>query len=144
MTNPYLQTVPAAWARAGGAALLAAVIVLDQFSRHLFRNSPQAYAADPLARRLARDAIAHGDDRTMTHQERLFLYLPFKHSEDPADQALAVTLIGRLGNGDWTRFALAHKASIDRFGRFPHRNDVLGRISTEDEIALLQYPTGSY
>jgi len=85
-----------------------------------------------------------GDDRTMTHQERLFLYLPFEHSEDPADQALAVTLIGRLGNGDWTRFALAHKASIDRFGRFPHRNDVLGRISTEDEIALLQYPTGSY
>ena len=100
MTNPYLQTVPAAWARAGGAALLAAVIVLDQFWRHLFRNSPQAYAADPLARRLARDAIARGDDRTMTHQERL--------------------------------------------GRFPHRNDVLGRISTEDEIALLQDPTGSF
>lgn len=86
--------------RAGGAALLAAVIVLDQFSRHLFRNSPQAYAADPLARRLARDAIARGDDRTMTNQERL--------------------------------------------GRFPHRNDVLGRISTEDEIALLQDPTGSF
>ena len=84
------------------------------------------------------------DDRTMTHQERLFLYLPFEHREDPADEAFAVTLIGRLGNGDWTRFALAHKAIIDRFGRFPHRNDVLGRMSSEDEIALLQDPTGSF
>jgi len=123
---------------------LAAVIVLDQFSRHLFRNRPQAYAADPLARRLARDAIARGDDRTMPHQERLFLYLPFEHSEDPQDQALSVTLIGQLGHDDWTRFALAHQVIIDRFGRFPHRNDVLGRMSTEAELALLKDSMGSF
>jgi uncharacterized protein (DUF924 family) len=123
---------------------LAAVIVLDQFSRHLFRNSPQAYAADPLARRLARDAIARGDDGAMTDPERLFLYLPFEHSESLEDQALAVTLIEPLGNDDWTRFARAHKAIIDRFGRFPHRNDVLGRMSTEAELALLKDPMGSF
>jgi uncharacterized protein (DUF924 family) len=128
----------------GPRPALAAVIVLDQFSRHLFRNRPEAYAADPLARRLARDAIARGDDGAMTDHERLFLYLPFEHSEDPEDQALAVTLIGQLRNDDWTRSALAHKAIVDRFGRFPHRNEVLGRISTAEELALLQDPMGSF
>jgi uncharacterized protein (DUF924 family) len=119
-------------------SLLAAVLVLDQFSRNLFRHTPGAYAADPIARRLARSAIAQGFDDAMTAQERLFLYLPFEHSEDRADQALGVELIARLGNAEWTRDALAHQAIIDRFGRFPHRNAVLNRRSSADEVELLQ------
>jgi uncharacterized protein (DUF924 family) len=120
--------------------LLAAVIVLDQFSRNLFRHTPRAYAADPIARRLARSAIAQGFDVRTTAQERLFLYLPFEHSEDRADQALGVQLIARLDNAQWTHDALQHKAIIDRFGRFPHRNAILNRDSSADEIALLQRP----
>jgi uncharacterized protein (DUF924 family) len=120
--------------------LLAAVIVLDQFSRNLFRDTPRAYAADPIARRLARSAIAQGFDDAMTAPERLFLYLPFEHSEDRADQALAVELIARLDNKEWTLDALAHKAIIDRFGRFPHRNAILNRDSSADEVALLKHP----
>ncbi len=120
--------------------LLAAIIVLDQFSRNLFRDAPRAYAADPIARRLARRAIAQGCDVAMTAEERLFLYLPFEHSEDRADQALAVELIMRLGNAGWTHDAMAHKAIIDRFGRFPHRNSILNRCSSAEEVALLQAP----
>jgi uncharacterized protein (DUF924 family) len=121
-----------------GRSLLAAVIVLDQFSRNLFRDTPAAYAADPIARRLARNAIARGFADAMTAQECLFLYLPFEHSEDRADQALAVQLIARLGNAEWTRDALAHQAIIDRFGRFPHRNAILNRSSSADEVERLQ------
>jgi uncharacterized protein (DUF924 family) len=120
--------------------LLAAVIVLDQFSRNLFRDTPRAYAADPIARRLVRRAIAQGLDDAMTVQERLFLYLPFEHSEDRADQAFAVELITRLDNAEWTRDAMRHKAIIDRFGRFPHRNATLSRHSSAEEAALLEVP----
>jgi len=120
--------------------LLAAVIVLDQFSRNLFRDTPRAYAADPIARRLARSAIAQAFDDAMTPRERSFLYLPFEHSEDRADQALAVELITQLGNAEWTRYALKHKAIIDRFGRFPHRNAILNRHSSADEVEILQRP----
>ena len=121
-------------------ALLAAVIVLDQFSRHLFRGAPRAYAADHLARRLSTDAMAQGFDVAMNAEERLFLYMPFEHSEDPADQALAVHLIERLGNEQWTLDAVKHKEVIDRFQRFPHRNAILNRQSSADEIALLLEP----
>jgi uncharacterized protein (DUF924 family) len=121
-------------------ALLAAVIVLDQFSRNLFRGTPGAFAADPIARRLSRFAIHRGFDAGMKEQERLFLYMPFEHSEDREDQALAVTLIARLGNDDWTHYAIEHRAIIDRFGRFPHRNAILNRPSSADEVALLQQP----
>jgi uncharacterized protein (DUF924 family) len=128
----------------GSRPLLAAVILLDQFSRNMFRGSPRAFASDPLARRLAREAIAQRYDTTMTAHERNFLYLPFEHSEDREDQALAVTLITRLGNEYWTRYALAHQAIIEQFGRFPHRNAVLGRASTPEELELLKDPMGSF
>lgn len=121
-------------------ALLAAVIVLDQFSRNLFRGTPRAFAADPIARRLARTAISQGFDTAMKNQERLFLYMPFEHSEDREDQTLAVNLITRLGNESWTRDAIAHQAIIDRFGRFPHRNAILHRPSSAEEVELLQQP----
>lgn len=123
---------------------LATVIVLDQFSRNLFRGSPRAYAADPIARRLARAAIANGFDTGMQAAERLFLYLPFEHSENLADQAYSVELISQLGREDWTRYALAHQFVVERFGRFPHRNAVLGRESTAEEIAALRDPRNSF
>ena len=122
--------------------LLAAVIVLDQFSRNLFRGTPRAFAADPVARRLSSTAIKQGFGIAMKEQERLFLYIPFEHSEDREDQALAVELIARLGNEEWTRDAIAHKTIIDRFGRFPHRNAILNRHSSPDEVELLQEPKG--
>jgi uncharacterized protein (DUF924 family) len=120
--------------------LLAAVIVLDQFSRNLFRGTPRAYTADPIARRLARSALAQSCDAAMTVQERCFLYMPFEHSEDRADQALSVELFAQLGNAEWTRYALGHQAIIDRFGRFPHRNAILNRQSSAAEIEILQQP----
>jgi uncharacterized protein (DUF924 family) len=121
-------------------ALLAAVIVLDQFSRNLFRGTPQAFAADSIARRLSRSAIGQWVDTGMTTPQRLFLYMPLQHSEDREDQAHAVELIARLGNEEWTRYAIAHQAIIDRFGRFPHRNAILNRPSSVEEAALLQQP----
>ena len=124
--------------------ILAVVIVLDQFSRNLFRGTPRAFAADSIARRLSRTAIEQGFDIAMKKEERHFLYLPFEHSEYREDQALALDLIERLGNDDWTRYAMAHKKIIDRFGRFPHRNVALNRLSTADEIALLKEPLGSF
>jgi len=128
----------------GPRHVLAAVIVVDQFSRNMFRGTPRAFAADHIGRRLARHAIERGFDASMAPAERMFLYLPFEHSEDRGDQALAVRLIGQLGNEEWTRYALAHQSIIDRFGRFPHRNAVLGRTSTSDELALLEDPLGSF
>lgn len=118
--------------------LLAAVIVLDQFSRNLYRGTPRAFAADPIAQRLSRTAIAQGFDVDLTKQERMFLYLPFEHSESREDQALALELISRLGDEEWTRYATEHKAIIDRFGRFPYRNAILDRPSTAEELAALQ------
>jgi len=125
-------------------AILAAVIVLDQFSRNLFRDSARAFSADFIARRLSRTAIDQDFDVAMKREERYFLYLPFEHSEDREDQALALNLIKRLGNEEWTRYAVAHKAIIDHFGRFPHRNAVLDRLSTADEVAFLNAPMRTF
>lgn len=119
-------------------AMLAAVIVLDQFSRNLFRDSPRAFAADPIARSLSRSALRRGFDTAMKDQERLFFYMPFEHSEDRKDQALAVELIGRLSNEEWTRHAISHQELIVRFGRFPHRNAILNRASSAEEVTMLQ------
>lgn len=129
---------------AGPRPVLAAVLTLDQFSRHLFRGSARAFAADPLARRLARAAIGAGADLVLTNAQRLFLYLPFEHSEDLADQALAVALIDRLGNANLSEFARAHQAIIVRFGRFPHRNAALARASTAEETAFLSQPGSAF
>jgi uncharacterized protein (DUF924 family) len=124
--------------------LLATIVVLDQFSRNLYRGSPRAYAAEPAARRLARAAVDRGCDRDMSEVERMFVYLPFEHSEDRDDQALSVRLFEQLGNEEWTRYARAHQAIIDDFGRFPHRNAILSRESTPAEIARLQQPMSSF
>ena len=128
---------------AGARALLAAIIVMDQFSRNMFRGTPLAFASDPLARRLAEQVLAHGLDLPMTPAERYFVYLPFEHSEDREHQALAVRLIQQLGDESWTHYARIHEADIVRFGRFPHRNRILGRASTADEVAFLADSEGS-
>ena len=116
---------------------VAAVIVFDQFSRNLFRRSPEAYATDDLALALARHAIENGLDVALTPRQRQFLYMPFMHSEDRAMQARSVSLFGKLGLADQLGYAEHHKAIVDRFGRFPHRNEVLGRSSTAEERAFL-------
>ncbi len=130
------------------AACLARIIVLDQFPRHIFRGSARAFATDPLALAAARHAVAHGYDRAMLPVERLFAYLPFEHSESLEDQRVACELCRPLEafeeTADTYRYALAHHAIIERFGRFPHRNAALGRESTSEEIEFLKGPGSSF
>ncbi len=130
------KDVPDAWLQSP-EALLAAIIVLDQFPRNMFRGSAAAFASDAQARRLSSYGVSRGFDRALSVDQRLFLYLPFEHSEDAADQARAVELISVLGNAQYTEFALQHKAVIDRFGRFPQRNAALSRVSTAEEEEFL-------
>jgi uncharacterized protein (DUF924 family) len=139
-----LATWPAEDALASAERALATVLVLDQFPRNIFRATAQAFATDALALQVARGAIACGYDKALDPESRVFLYLPFEHSEDKADQARAVALISPLGDDEFTRYALAHKAVIDRFGRFPHRNAVLERSSTPEEEAFLKEPGSSF
>lgn len=94
----------------------------------------------PIARRLAVRAIRQGFDKALTRQQRLFLCLPFQHSEDVADQRLSVNLIKSLGHEEWAEDAIEHKEIIDRFGRFPHRNATLDRRSTPEEVEFLRLP----
>lgn len=117
--------------------LLAAIILLDQFSRNIYRGSGEAFAADPIALRLADKAIEQGWDRDMNAVERQFLYMPFQHSEDAADQERAVSLFGDIGDPKSLDFAHAHRDVIRRFGRFPGRNAALGRANTPEEQAFL-------
>ena len=121
---------------------LALVILLDQFTRNLHRESPQAFANDAKAVRLAKQAVAEGHDRTQPPLRRGFFYLPFEHSEDLAEQERCVALFEAMeeheGKARSLDFARRHRDVIARFGRFPHRNAVLGRFSTEAERAFLR------
>lgn len=128
----------------GPRSLLAGIVVLDQFSRNIFRGTSRAFAADAVARGLAQQVIALGLDVVMSRAERYFVYLPFEHSEDCEHQALAVRLIEQLGNESWTRYARAHQQVIERFGRFVHRNAILGRSSSPDELTFLQQSKGPF
>jgi uncharacterized protein (DUF924 family) len=123
---------------------LAAVIVLDQMSRNMFRGTARAFAADPQALRLAQAAVARGFDTGLPKDRRKFFYLPFEHCEDQKAQARCVELMASLGDPKLTKWAEAHKAVIDRFGRFPHRNAVLERPSTLDEVEFLKQPGSSF
>lgn len=119
---------------------LAEVIVLDQFSRNIYRNTAQAFAHDAMALVLAQEAIAAGAGNALTQTERVFLYLPFMHSESRLIHVWAERLFRENALQDNYNFELRHKAIIDRFGRYPHRNEILGRISTAEEIEFLQQP----
>ena len=127
--------------------VLALIVLLDQFSRNLHRGSPEAYAADAQARALACDAVSRGLDKELHPMERLFLYLPFEHSEDLADHHESVRLFEaiRLTLGDSTvEHAYRHRDVIRRFGRFPHRNAMLGRESTAEEQRYLAQPDAGF
>ena len=123
---------------------LAAVIVLDQFPRNLFRGNAQSFATDAKALAIAHAAVTAGFDRELTLHERVFLYLPFEHSEDMAEQDRSVALIEALGNSEYTKYAIAHRDVIARFGRFPHRNVALGRASMPEEMAYLAEPGSGF
>jgi uncharacterized protein (DUF924 family) len=123
---------------------LAAVIVLDQFSRNMYRDTARAFASDGKALALAESAVAHGHDQAVDATVRLFFYLPFEHSEDPAVQVRSIALFSALGDADLLGYAVKHKEIIDRFGRYPHRNAILGRHSTPEELAFLATPGSSF
>jgi len=121
---------------------LAAVIALDQFPRNLYRGRPETYATDAVAFAAAERAIALGFDRAVDRTRRLFFYLPFMHAEDRAAQARGLELCRALGAGETLDQAERHKAIVDRFGRFPHRNAILGRASTAEEVEFLKAGRG--
>ncbi len=123
---------------------VAAVIALDQFPRNMFRGTPRAFATDARARELAEAAIARGFEAALSKDQRLFLYLPLEHAEDRLAQTRCVSLMATLDDADLLGYAVAHKAIVDRFGRFPHRNAILGRASTPEEIAFLKEPGSSF
>ncbi len=116
---------------------LALLILLDQIPRNIFRGSGHAFATDPLALHYANRAVEAGLDQQVEAELRAFVYLPFEHSEDIADQRRSVALFEPLGNAEYTKYAIAHLDVIERFGRFPRRNRALGRISTPAEQAWL-------
>ena len=120
---------------ASAETLLAAIIVLDQFPRNMFRGTAQAFATDPIASKLTHAAIKRGFDLEIDEARRAFIYMPLMHSEDIADQTLCVEKFDMMGGNP---HAVEHCAVIAKFGRFPHRNAVLGRRSTADELAYLK------
>lgn len=123
---------------------LAEVIVLDQFSRNIFRDTPDAFACDSMALALAQCAISKGLDRQLSDVQRSFLYMPFMHSESRLIHVEAVKLYTALGIQNNLDFEYKHKVIIDRFGRYPHRNTILGRESTEEEQAFLKQPNSGF
>ncbi|WP_029087219.1 DUF924 family protein [Brevundimonas aveniformis] len=117
---------------------LALCLLLDQWPRNCFRGTGHAFATDPLARLFARRAVAAGHDQAFEEELRPFFYLPFQHSEDPADQEQSLALFAALTTPDADKWARHHHGVIVRFGRFPHRNAALGRITTPQEAAFLE------
>lgn len=116
---------------------LALLLLLDQFPRNLYRGSAHAFATDAMARHVANRALEAGHDQATADDLRAFFYLPFEHSENLDDQARAVALMAPLSDESYVRFAILHQDIIARFGRFPHRNRVMGRDSTPEELAFL-------
>lgn len=116
---------------------LALLILLDQIPRNIYRNSPHAFATDPLAQAIAARAIERRFDAATDSELRMFFYLPFEHAEDLALQERCVILTEALRNPDYTKYAIVHRDIIAKFGRFPHRNPVLGRKSTPEELQFL-------
>jgi uncharacterized protein (DUF924 family) len=141
------------WAASAGG-LLSLVLLTDQFSRNIHRGKPQAFAADPLARRLAHQGLLSGATASLRPIEQVFMLLPFEHSEDLVEQQLSVREFEALAKSapeperkrmdGYLDYARRHLEIIARFGRFPHRNAILGRASTPEEIKFLQQPGSSF
>lgn len=123
---------------------LAEIIVLDQFSRNMYRNSPRAFAQDTVALVLAQEVVASGAHHRLSPVERSFLFLPYMHSESRLIHVVAERLYREFAPPTNLDFELRHKAIIDRFGRYPHRNEILGRASTPEEIEFLKQPGSSF
>jgi uncharacterized protein (DUF924 family) len=123
-------------------AALAAIILFDQFPRNMFRGQAEAFGSDDLASALARNTLDRGFDQGIGAERKQFLYMPLMHSEVLADQERCVSLFKALGNEEGLKYAIEHRDIIARFGRFPHRNRVLGRESTPDERAFLESHAG--
>jgi uncharacterized protein (DUF924 family) len=127
---------------------LALIVLLDQLPRNMFRGSPRTYESDDKALAVARHAVAARHDRALRAIERSFVYLPFEHAEDLVAQRQGVALFSGLGfhrrGKEWLEFARRHMEIVARFGRFPHRNEILGRASTAEEIAFLAQPNSSF
>ena len=123
---------------------LAEIIVLDQFSRNIYRGKKEAFASDGMALILAQEAIERGIAKALSAQQRVFLYLPFMHSESLAIHEQAVRLFGDPELKENLAYELQHKNIIEKFGRYPHRNAILGRASTAEEIAFLKLPNSSF
>jgi uncharacterized protein (DUF924 family) len=132
-----------AW-RATAEGRLAEIIVLDQFSRNVYRDTPRAFAQDTLALVLAQELVACGGDRNLPSAQRAFAFMPYMHSESALVHAHAVALFSEPGMEGNLSFELRHKAIIDRFGRYPHRNAILGRTSSAEELAFLSQPGSSF
>jgi len=123
---------------------LAEIIIIDQFSRNIFRDTPQAFAYDPIALTLAQEAIHLGTHQKLTPVQKSFLYLPFMHSESKKMHEIAVKLFSETGLEGNLNFELKHKTIIDRYGRYPHRNKILERESTPEELEFLQQKNSSF
>jgi uncharacterized protein (DUF924 family) len=138
------------WDREGAQGTLARILVLDQFTRNAFRGTPESFAGDALALAAAAELEASGADRMLAPLQRWFAYMPFEHAEDARMQEKSVTLFGelaRVNNGDFAGaldYAHKHRGVIARFGRFPHRNAILGRASTPEELAFLSQPGSGF
>ena len=142
-----------AW-RSTARGTLAYIIVLDQFSRNMFRGTPEMFAADELAREVCREGLDAGSDAELSFDERVFFYLPLEHSESMDDHELCLKLFERLLESApellqadakyYLDFAVQHKAIIERFGRYPHRNGILGRASSDEEAKFLEEPGSSF
>lgn len=130
--------------RTNAQGRLAEIIVLDQFSRNVFRGTPQAFACDPQALVLAQEAVAGGALQALNEVERTFLLMPYMHSESRVVHVEAEDLFRQFAPPGNHEFELRHKAIIDRFGRYPHRNSILGRISSAAELEFLQQPGSGF
>jgi uncharacterized protein (DUF924 family) len=132
-----------AW-RSGARGRLAEIIVLDQFSRNIYRNTPQAFSQDAAALILAQEAVAADAFKALAPVERAFLLMPYTHSESRAIHVQAEALFRQFAPPDNYEFERRHKAIIDRFGRYPHRNRILSRESTPEELEFLEQPGSSF
>ena len=131
------------WAETPSGAL-ALCLLLDQMPRNIYRSTPKAFQSDPKALSTATDAIERGFDQELDLEKRPFLYLPFMHSEALAAQERSISLSKTLGNEEAVKHAIEHADTIRRFGRFPHRNAILGRVSTDEEKAYLKSGAKTY
>ena len=138
-----------AWQDGGPLPALALIVLLDQFTRNVYRGTPRSFAGDALALHTARRLVDTGAERTLLPQQRGFVYLPFEHAEDLAMQRQSVDLFARLaaaqpGFESSLDYARRHCVIIERYGRFPHRNQILGRASTPEELAFLRQPGSGF